>query len=181
MKNPYLIGTKVYLRPLEREDAPVIAPWFNDPEIRRMLRRQQPINLISEEEYIAKAYRSEHDLVLGISVQETDRLIGAAGLHGIDFTNRHAMFGISIGVKEDWDHGHGTEATALMLQHAFETLNLNRVWLYVYEDNERGIKVYERIGFQREGVLRQDLFRNGRYWDTVTMAILREEWEARRR
>ena len=47
------------------------------------------------------------------------------------------MFGISIGVKEEWDHGYGTEATELMLQHAFGTLNLNRVWLHVYEDNER--------------------------------------------
>jgi len=180
VKNPYLISTKVYLRPLEREDAPVVAAWFNDPEIRRMIRRQQPINLLAEEDYIAKANQSEHDLVLGIAVKETDRLIGAAGLHGIDFKNRHAMFGISIGVKEEWGRGYGTAATVLVLQHAFETLNLNRIWLHVYEDNDRGIKVYEKIGFQKEGVLRQDNYRDGRYWNTITMAMLREEWMAKK-
>ena len=68
-----------------------------------------------------------------------------------------------------------------MTGYAFETLNLNRVWLHVYEYNERGIRAYEKVGFKREGVLRQDRYHAGRYWDTITMAILREEWETRKR
>ncbi len=57
-------------------------------------------------------------------------------------------------------------------------MNLNRVWLYVYEHNERGIRTYEKVGFKREGLLRQETFREGRYWDAIVMAILREEWMA---
>jgi len=57
-------------------------------------------------------------------------------------------------------------------------LNLNRVALRVYEDNERGIRAYEKVGFKREGILRQDIYREGRYWNTFLMAILREEWMA---
>ena len=73
-----------------------------------------------------------------------------------------------------------TEATRLITGYAFETLNLNRVALRVYEDNERGVKAYEKVGFKREGVLRQDIYREGRYWNTFLMSILREEWTARK-
>jgi [ribosomal protein S5]-alanine N-acetyltransferase len=177
MKNPFRIGTKIYLRPLEREDAPLLIPWLNDQEVTQMLAIHRPINLQSEEEFIAKVYQSEHDLVLGIAVRQNDSLIGVSGLHQIDFKNRHANFGISIGEKGEWGKGYGTEATFLMVQYAFDTLNLNRVRLLVFESNTRGIRAYEKVGFKQEGVLRQDRFHDGRYWDTITMAILQQDWE----
>jgi RimJ/RimL family protein N-acetyltransferase len=176
MKNPFLIGTKLYLRPLEREDAKQCAAWFNDPDIIRTLLAYRPVNLRAEEEFIDKALQSEHELVLGIALQGSEHLIGGTGLHRMDFRNRHAGFGITIGEKEEWGKGYGTEAARLMVAHAFETLNLNRVWLHVYEYNQRGIRVYERIGFQKEGVLRQDTYREGRYWDTIVMGILKSEF-----
>jgi RimJ/RimL family protein N-acetyltransferase len=180
MKNPFLIGTKVYLRPLEREDAPLFVPWVNDTEVTRTLEAiYRPINLQTEVDFIEKIYKSEHDVVLGIAVRATDALIGVVGLHQINFKNRGAVFGIFIGEKDEWGKGYGTEATALTAGYAFATLNLNRVVLRVYEDNERGIRAYEKVGFRREGVLRQDTYREGRYWDTFVMGILREEWMAR--
>ena len=97
----------------------------------------------------------------------------------MDVRCRHAAFGITIGCKDAWGKGHGTEATRLVVGHAFQVLNLNRVWLYVYEFNPRGIRVYEKVGFRTEGRLRQDAFRDGRYWDTIVMGLLRDEWEAR--
>jgi RimJ/RimL family protein N-acetyltransferase len=182
MKNPFLIGTKIYLRPLEREDAPLLVPWVNDAEITRTLERlYRPLNLQAEVDFIERIYKSEHDVVFGIVVKETDVLIGVTGLHQMDFKNRRAVFGIFIGEKSVWGKGYGTEATALITGYAFETLNLNRVGLEVYEDNERGIRAYERVGFQREGVLRQMMYREGRYWNTILMSLLREEWEARKR
>lgn len=84
-----------------------------------------------------------------------------------------------FGESSEWGKGYGTEATRLLVQHAFETMNLNRVWLLVYEFNERALRAYERVGFQKEGVLRQEMYRQGRYWNTILMAILREDWEAR--
>src|SRR5206468_7752591 len=82
---------------------------------------------------------------------------------------------------QHWGKGYGTEATRLMVQYAFDTLNLNRVWLHVLEYNERGIRCYEKVGFKKEGLLRQEHFRDGRYWDTHLVAILRDEWLAHRR
>jgi len=181
MKNPFLIGTKVYLRPLEREDAPLFVPWVNDTGVTRTLEAlYRPINLQTEVDFIERMYKSERDVVLGIAVRATDALIGVAGLHQLDAKNRRAVFGIFISEKLEWGKGYGTEATALITGYAFTALNLNRVSLRVYEDNERGIRAYEKVGFKREGVLRQDIYREGRYWDTIVMGILREEWESRK-
>src|SRR5438270_5706926 len=102
MKNPFLIGSTIYLRPLEREDAKQCVAWMNHPEITRWLFAYRPMNLRAEEEFIDKALQSEHDLTLGMVVQATDSLIGGVGLHEIDFKNRHAGFGIMIGEKEEW-------------------------------------------------------------------------------
>ncbi|HEV3448176.1 MAG TPA: GNAT family protein [Gemmataceae bacterium] len=178
MQNPFLIGTKIYLRPLEKEDAPSLRTWINDPDVRCTLNMYRPMNLRDEEEFIARATESEHDLALGIVIKHGDKLIGAAGLHRMDFKNRHASFGISIGDKTEWSRGYGTEATHLMVKHGFETLNFNRIWLYVFEYNARGMRAYEKVGFKREGILRQDRYHEGRYENTILMAILREEWAA---
>lgn len=176
MTNPFLVGARLYLRALERADAPALVPWLNDPEVTRFLRAYRPMTLRAEEEFIERAGQGD-DIVLGVVLREGDRLIGAAGLSQIDYRCRRASFGISIGARDEWGKGYGTEATRLVVGYAFETLNLNRVWLHVYEYNGRGLRAYEKVGFRREGVLRQDIFRDGRYWDTITMAILREEWE----
>jgi ribosomal-protein-alanine N-acetyltransferase len=181
MKNPYLIGNKIYLRPLEKEDAVSLSTWMNDPEVTRTLNAYRPFSLRDEEEFIAKSTQGEHDLALGIALKSNDQLIGTCGLHRIDVKNRHASFGISIGDKAEWSKGYGTEATALMVRLGFETLNLNRIWLYVFEYNQRGIHTYEKVGFQQEGILRQDSYHEARYWNTILMAILREEWVKERR
>jgi RimJ/RimL family protein N-acetyltransferase len=181
MKNAFLIGTTVYLRPLEREDAERVVPWFNDATVIRSTLRYRPLSCRGEEEFLDRLATSETDIAMGIVVRETEKLVGVTGFHGLDFKNRGAGFGIVIGEKEEWDKGYGTEATGLMIDYAFATLNLNRVWLHVIAYNERGIRAYEKVGFKKEGVLRQEHYREGRYWDTVTMAILREEWDTLRK
>jgi RimJ/RimL family protein N-acetyltransferase len=87
------------------------------------------------------------------------------------------MFGIFIGEAEGRGKGFGTEVAALIVRYAFATLNLNRVWLQVYEDNKGAIRAYEKVGFKREGLLRHDSFRDGKYGNTVVMGLLRSEWK----
>jgi RimJ/RimL family protein N-acetyltransferase len=108
-------------------------------------------------------------------LKETDALIGTVGLHP-EYRCRSTRFGIVLGDKSTWDKGHGTTVTRLMVDYAFATLNMNRVWLHVYEYNPRGVHVYEKVGFRVEGRLRQETYRNGRYWDVIVMGLLREEW-----
>lgn len=175
------MGERIYLRPLEREDAPVMLPWVNDPDVLATLFMYTPKNLQAELDFIEHLYKSDTDIVLGIVLKESDRLIGSTGLHRIDWKNRHCAFGILIGDKAQWGKGYGTEATRLMTDYAFGVLGMHRVWLHVYEYNQRGIRAYEKAGFVREGVLREDRYHNGRFFNTLVMGMLRSEWEARQR
>lgn len=178
MQTPFLIGSAIYLRPLDLADVPQLLTWMNDPEVTRQLRAYRPIMRVWEEEFLRKLSTSETDIALGIMVREPEQFIGVTGLHRLDVGNRHAAFGITIGETSAWGKGYGTEVTRLMVQYAFDRLNLNRVWLHVYEFNERARRVYQKVGFRPEGRLRQDTFRDGRYWDTLVMGVLRDEWRA---
>jgi RimJ/RimL family protein N-acetyltransferase len=177
VKNPFLVGSTTYLRPLEKSDAATFLPWVNDSEVTRYLLLHRPINLKYEEDFIERLGQNEENVVLGIAIRDSDRLIGGCGLNNIDSKNRSASFGIFIGAKDVWRQGHGTEATRLIVGYAFDTLNINRVWLHVSEDNDRAIRCYERVGFRREGLLRQDHYRASRYWNTIVMGVLRDEWQ----
>lgn len=177
MRNPFSIGSKVYLRPLDLEDIAALTAWLNDQEVTRNMRIYRPLTPMTEESFLRKLGESESDIVLGIMAREPEQFIGVTGFHQLDARNRHVQFGITVGEKSTWGKGYGTEATRLMVRYAFDTLNLNRVWLHVYEDNERALHVYQKVGFRIEGQLRQDVFRDGRYWDTLVMGVLRGEWE----
>lgn len=177
MRNAYLIGRTVYLRPLERSDAPQLEAWINDPEVSRSLMPRGPMNLQAEEAFVDHITRSPTDLVLGIMVRESERFIGTLGLMAINTQSRHAGCGLVIGDKGEWGKGYASAAFGLLIRHAFLSMNLNRLWLHVYEFNKAALRVYQKLGFRQEGVLRQHHFGDGRYHDTITMGILRDEWQ----
>jgi RimJ/RimL family protein N-acetyltransferase len=85
--------------------------------------------------------------------------------------------GIFIGDKRYWNKGYGTEVMRLLLRHGFSTLNLNRVFLRVFETNPRAIRSYEKAGFVFEGRMRQAEFIDGKYCDVILMSVLRSEWK----
>lgn len=179
MHNPFIIGEKIYLRGLEKEDLKSnYFQWLNDSEVTYYLEMGlKPSNIeILEEEY-EKMIRNPAEIVFAIVDKKTNRLIGSCGLYMINFIARKAEYRIIIGEKEFWGKGYGTEAAKLLLKYAFEKLNLNKVWLGVNADNIKAVKSYEKAGFVREGVLRKEIFRNNRYYDAIRMSILREEYE----
>jgi len=180
MKAPFLIGEKIYLRPLEREDADTVKQYINDPDVRATLQMYLPKTHLQEVEFVEGmgAGKSNTDIVLGIALKKDDRLIGTTGFHLIDWKNRRTSWGINIGAKDCWNQGCGTEAARLMVKYAFEELALNRVYLTVYDFNARAIRAYEKAGYRREGLLRQDIFKAGKFWDVWTMGILRADYDA---
>ena len=102
--------------------------------------------------------------------------IGTAGLYVINWVARTAEFRIFIGAKGRWGQGIGTEVTKLVLDYAFNKLNLQMVWLGVNVENKAAVRVYEKAGFVHEGRLRRVQYRNGRYYDVYRMSILQEEF-----
>ena len=177
-----IYGDRVRLRAPERDDIGRFVKWLNDPEVRDGLLLYLPMSIAEEEnwfENMLKRPASEHPLVIEIAQDNNWFPIGNCGVHQIDWRNRSAEVGIVIGEKSFWNQGYGTEAMALLLRHAFETLNLNRISLDVYESNPRAIKAYENVGFVHEGRKRKAMFLNGHYIDVLLMSILREEWFSR--
>src|SRR5262245_32682835 len=102
MQNPFLIGSAIYLRPLDLADAPTLVQWLNDPEVTRTLRRCDPVMLLKEEAWLRQRADSENDITLAIMVRGSEEFIGVCGLHQIDQRCRHAAFGIVIGSPPHW-------------------------------------------------------------------------------
>ena len=117
-------------------------------------------------------------LALAIHLRVGDRLIGTCAFSQLDGDNGSALFHITIGERDCWGKGYGTEATAIMLDHAFSTLGLHLVGLAVFEFNERAIRSYLKVGFVVEGRSREAIWRGGRHWDELQMSILEGEWRA---
>jgi RimJ/RimL family protein N-acetyltransferase len=178
VERPFLIGSKIYLRPIEMNDIPKMCEWVNHPEVTRTLHMFRPMTTLNERDWVEHVSRSPNDIATLIVVRASDRPIGTCGLMRIDWVARHAGFGIGIGEPREWGRGYGSEATRLITDYAFATLNLNRVWLEVHADHPRARMAYEKAGFQREGTQREAVFKDGRYFDMLSMAVLRSEWEA---
>ena len=108
------------------------------------------------------------------------KLVGDCGLRFIDWKSRKAEFFITIGEKQFWDKGLGSDALRIVIRLAFDKMNLNRLWLTVLVDNPRAVRCYEKCGFVREGLLRQESYVDGKYRDVLLMALLREDYDRTR-
>ena len=177
-RRAFLRGSVCYLRPLARTDVDgPWAHWFNDTEVtRHMLRGTLPTTVDEQAAYYESVVTgSESDLVLAIVCSEDDRHVGNIGLHRIDWQHGHAEYGIVIGEREYWGRGIAGEASWLICRHAFNRLNLHRIWLGVMERNERAVALYRRLGFEEEGRHRQEVLRDGERQDVVIMGLLQGE------
>lgn len=132
------------------------------------------------ERFFASRVVGNEALAMAVHVRATDRLIGTCAFSQLDAENGSALFHITIGEHDAWGHGYGTEATQLMLDHAFGTLGLHRIALFVFEFNERAVRAYRKCGFVVEGRARESIWRDGRWWDELAMSVLESDWRARR-
>ena len=168
-----LRGERVLLRPLGTPDLRRCVKWFSDPQIIRYLGRNSPVTMAEEERWFRDYERRTNEQIFAIEVE--GRHLGNVGLHKIDRAHRKAEIGIVIGETGAWSRGYGTEAMRVALRYAFEVLGMNKVSLEVLEYNDRAIRTYERIGFQREGVHREDVYKDGRFVNVVRMSLLGRE------
>src|SRR5699024_12515812 len=107
--------------------------------------------------------------------KEKEMPIGVLTIINIDFKNRNTECIIDIGEKEYWGKGYGKEGLKLLLDFAFYEMNLHRVSLKVFSFNERAIRLYTTIGFQKEGTCIQSFFRIGQWYDVYKLVIDQDE------
>lgn len=111
-----------------------------------------------------------------ITRKDEDEILGLVSLVNINYINQTAEFHIMIGNGANCAKGIGTFATNSILMHAFYNMNLRRIELGVLANNTRAINLYEKVGFKREGLKKQAVFKNGQYIDMVQYAILKDEY-----
>jgi len=172
-----LEGEKVRLRPVQESDLPHFQRWLQDPEVTRWLAGfGEPPTLEDEYEWYERRRADEGSVLWAIDTLD-GRLVGNIELRLAPAAER-AELGISIHDKTQWNQGFGTDAVRLVLEYAFEELDLNRVELTTDEENVRGLRCYEKVGFVREGLLRQHRLLDGRFGNTIMMSVLRDEWNS---
>ncbi|TND05922.1 MAG: acetyltransferase [Bacteroidetes bacterium] len=169
----FLETERIGLRPLTADDAsPEYLSWLNDPEVTRGIETGLfPTTPAALEAYLEAVSKSKSDLMFAIIDKANGKHIGNCKLANINWVNRNSQFGIIIGDKPSWGKGFGKEACSLLVNYAFEKLNLHKVWLIVYANNPAAQAIYEKAGFVREGCQKEQVFSEGTYVDTYLMAI----------
>jgi RimJ/RimL family protein N-acetyltransferase len=174
-----LVGETVVLRRHRPENLAAFRRWYSDAEVARLTRyRDGPMRPDEIDRFFTARVLGIDSLTLAVHLRAKDRLIGSCAFSQLDGDNGSALFHITIGEKDLWGRGYGTEATRLMLAHAFTSMGLHRVSLAVFAFNERAIRSYEKVGFVVEGRARDAIYRDGRYWDEIDMSMLESEWRA---
>ena len=152
--------------------------WSQDSEEHR-LGTITPLQVFSKsrhKQYIENDEEKNTMFRFNIHTLADDKLIGDTSLWMRTSIHGEAWFGISIGDRNYWSKGYGTDAVRLTIGYGFNELNLRRISLSLNDYNERALKSYLKAGFQVEGRAREESLRDGIYYDGIYMGILREEW-----
>lgn len=163
------------LIPLDTIHDEYIVKWRNDPKLSAFLFSSNIITLESHRKWFEKYKNYDDRKEFVIYVIDTNTPIGTIGLSSIDKINKKAEYGIIIGESDYMGKGYAKEASQSILKYAFYELQLNKVFLRVFEDNIRAIGMYKSLGFSIDGVLRQDILKEGAFRNVIEMSFLKED------
>ncbi|TXY03127.1 GNAT family N-acetyltransferase [Vibrio cholerae] len=166
-----------FLREMSKKDVSVINDWRNDRTIVSSLGAPfRYIDISIDERWAEHYYSNRFGMVrLSICDKKTDVAVGVVYLLNIDWVARNCEFAIMIGDVNHQGRGIGEYATRLAVQHAFNDLNLHRIYLTLLEENTRAFKLYSKVGFKKEGLLRDAVFKNGQYLNLIQMSLITGE------
>ena len=176
-EKPFLKSHKIYLRnPIEDDFVNQNwHSWFNDQNTTKF--NQHGIYPISREEEIkfrSKLESSKSTISLAIVELKNDRLVGTASLYNIDLINRRCNISIAIGEKSYISTG--IEAYGLLIEHAFNRLNINRIQDGTHEKLIKFLQMLKSIGFKKDGICKEYYFRDGKYHDLIMFSILAKDF-----
>ena len=170
-----LVGENIYLSPRNIEDTEKYTKWLNDFNTSDYIGKSgTSVSLEAERKYLED--NANKDGLFGIIKLENDELIGSCGIENIDNIHRTGTLGIFIGEENEREKGYGTEVIRLLLDYGFNYLNLQNIKLDVLSFNERAIACYKKCGFKECGKRRKCYYLNGKYYDKISMDILKEEF-----
>ncbi len=174
-----IAGKKIGLRSVEKEDLPLLRDWRNIPDFRKHFREVRELSLNDQEEWLEGLQKSKQiNFMFTIVDLQSQKPIGAAGLLYINWIIRSADFSFYIGDKQKYigDDGIAKEAAQLLINYGFNNLNLNKIWMELYEFDRQKIDFFTReFNFKKDGLLRDNCFEKGKYWDSLIISLLRHD------
>lgn len=170
----------VRLRAVERSDLPQLLEWRNAPQLRRFFRERHELGMDDQlawfEGVSGQRGRPRDTLMFAIQSVADGELVGACGLCRIDWISATAELSLYIGAGLAYvDEQLAPAACRILITHAFDELNLKRLWVEVYAFDRVKAALLEALGFVLEGTLREHLFHGGAYHDSLMYGLLRDE------
>jgi len=169
-------GEKTTLRAMEKRDIELLRNLRNHPDMRRWHCSHMLVSDIEQEEWYERSGTDQRNKIFMVD-DLNGNTVGYVQLRNIDYKNRSVEIGIHLG-PEAQGRGYGRDAFLLLMRFAFNEMNMHRVYLQVFDFNDRAIKLYEKLGFREEGRFRDVIFQEVRYYDIVQMSILESEFRA---
>lgn len=174
-----LKGLFISLTAVEQADLKQLMDWRNTPELRRYFREYRELNTTAQKQWFEDKVLSDSATIM-FSIRRLDDniLLGSCGLVYIDWIRRHAELSLYIGWNNAYidDEGFAEEACRLLLKYAYHELCLNKVWTEIYSFDTPKKNLYDKLGFHKDGVLRQNHYSEGKWVDSLIFSLLASEF-----
>ncbi len=182
----YLETNRLILKPHSMTNLEKYHAWENDPELNYLSSDEpedRPPDSLEEirkvmERLIQKGDLRSATIHYAIHLREGERFIGNGMIAFVDRYHRHCRLGISISDKTQWGKGIGKEALTAVIDFCFDVLDMHRIQAEIYAFNTRSIRLFEGLGFKREGCMRETVLKRGEFEDELMFGLLRPEWQA---
>lgn len=168
-------GKLVGLRALEKDDLSLLRDWRNITSFRRNFREYRELNMTNQLNWFERVNASSNDFMFIIVRLEDNEPLGACGLLYTNWIIRSADFSFYIGFEEAYidEVGYAKEAASLLINYGFRNLNLNKIWMELYEFDETKLNFFKNeFGFKVDGQLRENCFEDGKYWDSFIISLI---------
>jgi len=176
-----LKGTLVGLMAVEEADLKQLMDWRNNTQLRKHFREYRELNEAMQEQWFQRCVVSDQNTVMfSIRRLSDNELLGCCGFAYINWVHRHADLSLYIGWEDAYidKEGYAEDACKQLLDYGFMELNLNKVWTEIYEFDEKKKSLYDTFRFSQDGLLRQNYFYNGQWWDSRILSLLEEDYRS---
>ena len=175
---PFIEGETIDLVAGNSKWANLVCKWMNDPKVRHYSRNMWPITLEQVKKWFEPApdRQMREFIVFTVYHKHAKRPIGSIGFNHINWVSRNANIFLTIGEPEFWGKGIAGEASNLMINYGFTELNFHKIFAGVFTPNTRSFRAAEKLGFEKEGVLKEEMYVDGQYHDIHKFALFKRDW-----
>lgn len=173
-----LENEKIKLRAIEQEDCEKIRLWRTSSDVYMSFFEFVPLSKQQNSEFYTNAARKTNEYNFCIENKENNKIIGTVSIVNIDYRNRKAELGrVLIGEQSCRNKGFGKIAIDLVIEYAFKNLNIRKLYCEVFDKNEKAKSLYEKCGFIKEAVLKEHVFKAGKYEDVAVYSLFNKNFD----